>query len=138
MHSITIYHNPQCGTSRNTLALIRHLGIEPTIIYYLDTPPTEATLRQLLQQMALTPRQLLRSNVPPYMAKGLDNLSVSDDEIIQAMLSEPILINRPIVITEKGTKLCRPSELFLTISPVALQTDFIKEDGELIRATSIT
>lgn len=134
MHSITIYRNPQCGTSRNILALIRHLGIEPNIVYYLDTPPDETTLRQLLRQMAITPRQLLRTNVPPYMAKGLDNLSVSDDEIIQAMLDEPILINRPIVVTEKGVKLCRPSELFLTISPVRLATDFVKEDGEVIKA----
>lgn len=131
MHPISIYHNPQCGTSRNTLALIRHLGIEPTIIHYLDTPPDERTLRQLIEQMNITPRELLRSNVPEYQQFNLDN-DVSDNDIIKAMLTAPILINRPIVITEKGVRLCRPSEVFLSISPVALHSDFVKEDGEII------
>ncbi|HBO38176.1 MAG TPA: arsenate reductase (glutaredoxin), partial [Pasteurellaceae bacterium] len=84
MNNITIYHNPNCGTSRNTLALIRHLGIEPTIIYYLDTPPDETTLRDLLAKMELSPRQLLRTNVPPYLTRGLDNLALSDDDLIKA------------------------------------------------------
>lgn len=134
MCSVTIYHNPKCGTSRNTLALIRHLGIEPTIIHYLEQPPSETVLRELLTKMALTPRQLLRTNVPPYLEKGLDDLTLSDDVLIAAMLADPILINRPIVVTEKGVRLCRPSEVFLQISPRPLQTDFIKEDGNVIAA----
>lgn len=134
MCSVTIYHNPKCGTSRNTLALIRHLGIEPTIIHYLEQPPSETVLRELLAKMALTPRQLLRTNVPPYLEKGLDDLTLSDDVLIAAMLADPILINRPIVVTEKGVRLCRPSEVFLQISPCSLQTDFIKEDGNVIAA----
>lgn len=134
MCSVTIYHNPKCGTSRNTLALIRHLGIEPTIIHYLEQPPSEAVLRELLTKMALMPRQLLRTNVPPYLEKGLDDLTLSDDALIAAMLADPILINRPIVITEKGVRLCRPSEVFLQISPYPLPSDFIKEDGSIITA----
>ena len=134
MCSVTIYHNPKCGTSRNTLALIRHLGIEPTIIHYLEQPPSETVLRELLAKMALAPRQLLRTNVPPYLEKGLDDLTLSDDVLIAAMLADPILINRPIVVTEKGVRLCRPSEIFLQISPRPLQTDFIKEDGNVIVA----
>lgn len=132
MCSVTIYHNPKCGTSRNTLALIRHLGIEPTIIHYLEQPLSETVLRELLAKMALTPRQLIRTNVPPYLEKGLDDLTLSDDVLIAAMLADPILINRPIVVTEKGVRLCRPSEVFLQISPRPLQTDFIKEDGNVI------
>ncbi len=132
MKNTTIYHNPACGTSRNTLALIRHLGIEPTIIHYLENPPDERTLRELLSAMNLTPRQLLRTNVPEFLACGLDNEALTDDAIISAMLAHPILINRPIVITEKGVRLCRPSEVFLEISPVPLLTDFVKEDGDVI------
>lgn len=134
MCSVTIYHNPKCGTSRSTLALIRHLGIEPTIIHYLEQPPSETVLRELLAKMALAPRQLLRTNVPPYLEKGLDDLTLSDDALIAAMLADPILINRPIVVTEKGVRLCRPSEVFLQIAPVSLDVDFVKEDGEVIRA----
>lgn len=134
MNDIIIYHNPNCGTSRNTLALIRHMGIEPQIIYYLDTPPNEAKLRELLAAMNFTPRQLLRTNVPEYTEYGLDNAQMSDDDLIQAMLTKPILINRPIVVTTKGVKLCRPSEAFLDISPLPLLTDFVKEDGEVIAA----
>ena len=132
MTSITIYHNPKCGTSRNTLALIRHMGIEPQVIHYLDNPPDETTLRQLLSAMNFTPRQLLRTNVPEFLACGLDNEQLDDNAIIQAMLAHPILINRPIVVTEKGVRLCRPSEVFLEISPVPLLTDFVKEDGDII------
>ncbi|UNU73832.1 arsenate reductase (glutaredoxin) [Moraxella nasovis] len=129
---ITIYHNPNCGTSRNTLALIRHLGIEPTIIHYLDNPPDEATLRELIAKMNITPRSLLRTNVEPYERLNLERPELSDDKLISAMLAQPILINRPIVVTEKGVKLCRPSEVFLDISPVPLKADFVKEDGEII------
>ncbi|ACE61799.1 arsenate reductase (glutaredoxin) [Actinobacillus pleuropneumoniae] len=132
MEKVTIYHNPKCGTSRNTLALIRHLGIEPTIIHYLETPPDEATLRNLITEMGICVRDLLRTNVPPYEALNLSRMELSDDELIASMLAEPILINRPIVITSKGVRLCRPSEKFLEISPVSLDKPFIKEDGGVI------
>lgn len=134
MENITIYHNPQCGTSRNTLALIRHLGIEPTIIHYLETPPDEKTLRNLITAMGINARSLLRTNVPPYEAMNLSRAELTDDELIAAMLANPILINRPIVITSKGVKLCRPSEKFLEISPIPLTESFTKEDGEKIEA----
>ncbi|WP_416192400.1 arsenate reductase (glutaredoxin) [Neisseria sp. CCUG12390] len=130
--NVTIYHNPDCGTSRNVLALIRHLGIEPQIVEYLQTPPDEATLRGLLNVMNVAPRDLLRANVPPYEDLGLDNPALDDDALIAAMLREPLLINRPIVVTEKGVKLCRPSESFLDISPVPLREPFVKEDGGVI------
>lgn len=133
MENITIYHNPNCGTSRNTLALIRHLGIEPTIIHYLDTPPDELTLRQLITAMGITARELLRTNVPPYETLNLKRTELNDDELIHAMLAEPILINRPIVITTQGVKLCRPSEKFLEISPIPLTEAFTKEDGDIIQ-----
>ncbi|WP_150540031.1 arsenate reductase (glutaredoxin) [Actinobacillus vicugnae] len=133
MEQITIYHNPKCGTSRNTLALIRHFGIEPTVIHYLETPPDEATLRYLISGMGISVRELLRTNVPPYEALNLSRTELTDDELIAAMLAEPILINRPIVVTSKGVKLCRPSEKFLDISPIPLQTPFTKEDGEVIQ-----
>lgn len=132
MQDITIYHNPNCGTSRNTLALIRHLNGEPNIIYYLETPPSEAKLRELLVQMAITPRQLLRTNVAPFAERGLDNPNLSDDEIISHMLAEPILINRPIVVSNKGVKLCRPSEMVLELLEQPLTEPFVKEDGEII------
>lgn len=132
MQTITIYHNPNCGTSRNTLTLIKHQGIEPTVIYYLENPPDEATLRDLIAKMGITPRQLLRVNVLPFAERGLDNPHLTDDDLIQAMLAEPILINRPIVVSEKGVKLCRPSELVLDLIDVPLTKTFIKEDGEKI------
>ncbi|ABN74181.1 arsenate reductase (glutaredoxin) [Actinobacillus pleuropneumoniae] len=132
MEKVTIYHNPKCGTSRNTLALIRHLGIEPTIIHYLETPPDEVTLRNLISEIGIRVRDLLRTNVPPYETLNLSRMELSDDELIAAMLAEPILINRPIVITSKGVRLCRPSEKFLEISPVSLDKPFIKEDGGVI------
>ncbi|EFL81379.1 arsenate reductase (glutaredoxin) [Actinobacillus pleuropneumoniae] len=132
MEKVTIYHNPKCGTSRNTLALIRHLGIEPTIIHYLETPPDEVTLRNLISEIGICVRDLLRTNVPPYEALNLSRMELSDDELIASMLAEPILINRPIVITSKGVRLCRPSEKFLEISPVSLDKPFIKEDGGVI------
>ena len=135
MQNITIYHNPNCGTSRNTLALIKHQGIEPSVIQYLDNPPDETTLRDLITKMGITPRQLLRVNVPPYAEHKLDNLSLTDDELIQAMLAEPLLINRPIVVSDKGVKLCRPSEVVLDLIDTPLTKTFIKEDGEKIEPT---
>ncbi|MBW4009188.1 arsenate reductase (glutaredoxin) [Moraxella osloensis] len=135
MQNITIYHNPNCGTSRNTLALIKHQGIEPSVIQYLDNPPDEKTLRDLITKMGITPRQLLRVNVPPYAEHRLDNLSLTDDDLIQAMLAEPLLINRPIVVSDKGVKLCRPSEVVLDLIDTPLTKTFIKEDGEKIEPT---
>nr|WP_309575703.1 arsenate reductase (glutaredoxin) [Moraxella osloensis] len=135
MQNITIYHNPNCGTSRNTLALIKHQGIEPSVIYYLDNPPDETTLRDLITKMGITPRQLLRANVPPYAEHKLDNLSLTDDDLIQAMLADPLLINRPIVVSDKGVKLCRPSEVVLDLIDTPLTKTFIKEDGEKIEPT---
>ena len=135
MQNITIYHNPNCGTSRNTLALIKHQGIEPSVIHYLDNPPDETTLRDLITKMGITPRQLLRVNVPPYAEHSLDNLSLTDDDLIQAMLADPLLINRPIVVSDKGVKLCRPSEVVLDLIDTPLTKTFIKEDGEKIEPT---
>lgn len=135
MQNITIYHNPNCGTSRNTLALIKHQGIEPSVIQYLDNPPDETTLRDLITKMGITPRQLLRVNAPPYAEHRLDNLSLTDDDLIQAMLADPLLINRPIVVSDKGVKLCRPSEVVLDLIDTPLTKTFIKEDGEKIEPT---
>ena len=135
MQNITIYHNPNCGTSRNTLALIKHQGIEPSVIQYLDNPPDETTLRDLITKMGITPRQLLRVNVPPYAEHRLDNLSLTDDDLIQAMLANPLLINRPIVVSDKCVKLCRPSEVVLDLIDTPLTKTFIKEDGEKIEPT---
>lgn len=135
MQNITIYHNPNCGTSRNTLALIKHQGIEPSVIHYLDNPPDETTLRDLITKMGITPRQLLRVNVPPYAEHRLDNLRLTDDDLIQAMLADPLLINRPIVVSDKGVKLCRPSEVVLDLIDTPLTKTFIKEDGEKIEPT---
>ena len=135
MQNITIYHNPNCGTSRNTLALIKPQGIEPSVIQYLDNPPDETTLRDLITKMGITPRQLLRVNVPPYAEHKLDNLSLTDDDLIQAMLADPLLINRPIVVSDKGVKLCRPSEVVLDLIDTPLTKTFIKEDGEKIEST---
>ena len=136
MHQATIYHNPKCGTSRNTLALLRFIGIEPTVIHYLETPPDETTLRSLLTSMSITPRELLRTNVPPYEELNLADANHHDDVLIQAMLQHPILINRPIVVTEKGVQLCRPSEKLLEIIPIPLTQPFYKEDGEVITPSS--
>ena len=129
---ITIYHNPACGTSRNTLALIRNSGVEPTVIHYLETPPSRDTLLALIAAMGMPVRDLLRQNVPPYEALGLAENKFSDDELVDAMLAHPILINRPIVVTPLGTKLCRPSELVLDILPSPQQGAFTKEDGERV------
>lgn len=115
---VTIYHNPACGTSRNTLALIRNAGIEPTVIEYLKTPPDRATLLELLRKMQARPRDILREKGTPYAELGLDSPALTDDQLIDAMLAHPILINRPIVITPLGAKLCRPSEAVLDILPL--------------------
>ena len=130
--AITIYHNPACGTSRNTLALIRNSGVEPTVIHYLETPPSRETLVALIAAMGISVRDLLRKNVPPFEALGLAEDRFSDDELIDAMLSHPILINRPIVVTPLGTRLCRPSEVVLDILPNPQQGAFTKEDGERV------
>ena len=130
--SIIIYHNPACGTSRNTLALIRNSGVEPAIIHYLETPPSRETLVALIAAMEMPVRDLLRKNVPPFEELGLAEERFSDDELIDAMLAHPMLINRPIVVTPLGTKLCRPSEVVLDILPSLQQGAFSKEDGELV------
>ncbi|WP_370557005.1 glutaredoxin-dependent arsenate reductase [Edwardsiella tarda] len=130
MNTITIYHNPACGTSRNTLAMIRNSGVEPTIIHYLETPPSRAELIGLIAALGISVRALLRQNVEPYETLGLADERLSDAQLIDAMLSHPILINRPIVVTPLGTRLCRPSERVLEILPTAQQGAFNKEDGE--------
>ncbi|HBQ2883882.1 TPA: glutaredoxin-dependent arsenate reductase [Klebsiella quasipneumoniae subsp. quasipneumoniae] len=130
--SITIYHNPECGTSRNTLALIRNSGAEPTIIYYLETPPSRDELRQLIAAMAIAVRALLRQNVEPYDALGLAEDRFTEDQLIDFMLQHPILINRPIVVTPRGTRLCRPSEVVLEILTAPQNGAFVKEDGERV------
>lgn len=128
----TIYHNPACGTSRNTLALIRNTGEEPTVIEYLKTPPTRATLIQMISDAGLSVRDAIRQKGSPYAELGLDNPQLSDDALIDAMLANPILINRPFVIADKGTRLCRPSELVLDILSKPQQQEFTKEDGEVV------
>ncbi|RAH37711.1 arsenate reductase (glutaredoxin) [Halomonas sp. SL1] len=127
-----IYHNPACGTSRNTLAMLRASGEEPHVIEYLKTPPTLEKLRELLTAMAIPPRELLRRKDTPYDDLGLGDPALTDEQLIDAMLAHPILINRPIVVTERGTRLCRPSETVLGLLPNPV-TAFTKEDGEFIR-----
>ncbi|WP_371975129.1 glutaredoxin-dependent arsenate reductase [Lelliottia nimipressuralis] len=130
MSNITIYHNPACGTSRNTLEMIRNSGTEPKIILYLDTPPTREELVKLIADMGIRVRALLRKNVEPYEQLGLADDSFSDDQLIDFMLQHPILINRPIVVTPLGTRLCRPSEVVLDILTEEQRGAFTKEDGE--------
>jgi len=130
--SVTIYHNPDCGTSRNTLAMIRQSGEEPEIIEYLKTPPSRARLTELIAAMGISVRALLREKGTPYAELGLADPKWSDDQLIYFMLAHPILINRPIVVTPKGTKLCRPSEAVLDILPNPHIGRFVKEDGEVI------
>jgi arsenate reductase len=129
---ITIYHNPQCGTSRNTLALIRNTGAEPRVIEYLKTPPTKAELVVLLRLMGMTPRQLLREKEKACRELGLDDPAKTDDELLEAMIAHPILINRPIVVTPLGVKLCRPSEVVLDLLVDRQLGAFTKEDGEKV------
>lgn len=127
----TIYHNPDCGTSRNTLALIRHAGIEPTVIEYLKTPLNREQLIKLIDEAMLKPREALREKGTPFAELGLSAPGISDDAIIEAMLKHPILINRPFVVTPRGTRLCRPSEVVLDILPPISQP-FTKEGGEVV------
>jgi arsenate reductase (glutaredoxin) len=132
MNEVIIYHNPACGTSRNTLALIRHAGIEPQVIEYLVTPPSKETLKALIQKMSISPRDLLREKGTPYAELDLANTKWQDHELIDHMLAHPILMNRPVVVTSKGAKLCRPSELVLDLLPQTAMGEFKKEDGEMI------
>ena len=132
MTAITIYHNPACGTSRNTLALIRNSGTEPTVILSLETPPSRDELKKLITDMGISVRALLRKNTEPYEQLGLAEDRFSDDELLDAMLAHPILINRPVVVTPLGTKLCRPSEVVLDILPDPQKGAFTKEDGEQV------
>ncbi|PZP93248.1 MAG: arsenate reductase (glutaredoxin) [Variovorax paradoxus] len=132
MSDTTIYHNPACGTSRNVLALIRNTGEEPQVIEYLKTPPDRATLQRLIAAMGITPRELLREKGTPYAELGLDQPGWTDAQLIDHMLQHPILINRPIVVTPLGTRLCRPSEAVLDLLPRPQQGAFAKEDGEAV------
>jgi arsenate reductase len=129
---ITIFHNPACGTSRNTLGLIRNSGAEPRVIEYLKTPPSRETLVGLITAMGITPRELLRRKGTPYDELGLDDPKWTDEQLIDLMLKHPILINRPIVVTPLGTRLCRPSEAVLDILPSPQRGAFTKEDGEAV------
>jgi arsenate reductase len=132
MAQITIYHNPACGTSRNTLALLRHAGLQPEVIEYLKTPPTKERLRSLAADMGLSVRELLREKGTPYAELGLGNPQWTDDQLLDFIGQHPILMNRPIVVTPLGTKLCRPSEEVLELLPVGKLAPFRKEDGESI------
>jgi len=129
---IVIYHNPECGTSRNTLAMIRNAGIEPHVVEYLKTPPSRAMLESLIERAGLSPRELLREKGTPYVELGLSDESLSDTALIDAMMEHPILINRPIVVSPLGVRLCRPSEAVLDILPSSQQGAFTKEDGEQV------
>lgn len=131
--SVKIYHNPACGTSRNTLAMVRQSGVEPEVIEYLAHPPSRERLVALIAAMSMTPRELLREKGTPYAELDLGNLRWSNDELIDFMLAHPILINRPIVVTPKGVRLCRPSEAVLDILPNPNIGEFVKEDGEIVR-----
>ncbi|WP_447952540.1 arsenate reductase (glutaredoxin) [Sphingopyxis chilensis] len=129
---ITIYHNPECGTSRNTLALIRNAGIEPHVVEYLKTPPSRALLEQLIGRAGIAPRALLREKGTPFADLGLGDESLDDDALIDAMMAHPILINRPLVVSPLGVKLCRPSEEVLDLLPEPQRGAFAKEDGEQV------
>jgi arsenate reductase len=130
--TVVVYHNPKCGTSRNTLALIRHAGIEPEVIEYLKTPPSRERLVELIAAMGVPVRAVIREKGTPYAERGLADPSLTDDQLIDAMIADPILINRPIVVTEKGARLCRPSELVLDLLPAMPNAEFRKEDGERV------
>lgn len=132
--SVTIYHNPACGTSRNTLALIRATGTEPQVIHYLETPPSREELVSLIRRMGIGPRDLLREKGTPYVELGLAEPSLTDDQLIDAMIEHPVLINRPIVVGPNGAKLCRPSEEVLLVLDRTLDAVFVKEDGEVVPA----
>ncbi|USU05234.1 MULTISPECIES: arsenate reductase (glutaredoxin) [unclassified Sphingomonas] len=129
---IVIYHNPECGTSRNALAMIRNAGIEPHIVEYLKTPPSRALLVELIDRAGITPRDLLREKGTPYAELGLGDTSLSDDALVDAMMAHPVLINRPLVVSPVGVKLCRPSEAVLDLLSEPQQGAFAKEDGEKV------
>jgi arsenate reductase len=129
---IVIYHNPVCGTSRNTLGLIRNAGIEPHVVEYLKTPPSRALLVELIDRAGITPRELLREKGTPYAELGLGDTSLSDDALVDAMMAHPILINRPLVVSPLGVKLCRPSDAVLDLLPSDQLGAFAKEDGEKV------
>lgn len=132
MTDIVIYHNPECGTSRNVLGLIRNAGIEPHVIEYLKSPPSRPLLVELIDRAGMTPRDLLREKGTPFAELGLGDLSLSDDALLDAMMAHPILINRPLVVSPLGVKLCRPSEAVLDLLPEPQQGAFAKEDGEKV------
>lgn len=136
MTDIVIYHNPECGTSRNALAMIRNAGIEPHVIEYLKTPPTRALLESLIARAGVTPRALLREKGTPFADLGLDNPDLTDAQLIDAMMAHPILINRPLVVSPLGVKLCRPSEEVLDLIPADQRGAFAKEDGEQVVDTA--
>jgi arsenate reductase len=129
---VVIYHNPECGTSRNTLAMIRNAGIEPTVIEYLRHPPSRDELASMIAAAGLTVRQALREKGTPFQELGLGEPGLSDEQLLDAMMAHPILINRPFVITPRGTRLCRPSEVVLDILPAPQKGSFVKEDGEVV------
>lgn len=129
---IKIYHNPSCGTSRNTLALIRNAGVEPQVIEYLKTPPGREELKEMIAKAGLTIREAIREKGTPYAELGLDNPALTDEQLLDAMLANPILINRPFVVTPVGVRLCRPSEAVLDILPLPQKGPFSKEDGEVV------
>ncbi|KTW02063.1 arsenate reductase (glutaredoxin) [Sphingomonas sanguinis] len=129
---VIIYHNPECGTSRNALAMIRNAGIEPHVVEYLKTPPSRALLAELIDRAGITPRDLLREKGTPYAELGLGDTSLSDDALVDAMMAHPILINRPLVVSPLGVKLCRPSEAVLDMLPTGQRGAFAKEDGEQV------
>lgn len=137
MAEVTIYHNPSCGTSRNTLALIRHAGIEPIVIEYLKKPPTRETLRELVAATGQPVRALLREKGTPYAELGLDQPGWTDAQLLDFIVQYPILMNRPLVVTPLGTKLCRPSEAVLELLPVEPLPPFVKEDGEVVRDSGV-
>ncbi|MGB5109306.1 MAG: arsenate reductase (glutaredoxin) [Formosimonas sp.] len=132
MTAVTIYHNPKCGTSRNTLALIRNAGVEPTVVLYVETPPARAELETLIREMKISVRDVLRRKGTPYDELNLDDAAWTDAQLLDLMLAHPILINRPIVVTPWGTRLCRPSEAVLEILPLPQLNEFMKEDGERV------
>ena len=132
MTDIIVYHNPECGTSRNVVGLIRNAGIEPHVVEYLKTPPAQALLVQLITRAGITPRELLRGKGTPYAELGLSDPSLSDEALIDAMMAHPILVNRPLVVSPLGVKLCRPSEVVLDLLPTPQRGAFAKEDGQQV------
>lgn len=135
MTDIVIYHSPLCGTSRNALAMIRNAGIEPHIVEYLKSPPSRALLVELIERAGITPRALLREKGTPYAELGLGDETLTDEAMVDAMMEHPILINRPLVVSPLGVKLCRPSEKVLDLLPAEQRSTFVKEDGEVVEAT---